>query len=81
MIFRGSEFHALSFFLRKIFNAYNANVCDLYFTGGKLMENKNQAREVILMILIGVIMTGWLGPIGLIGTCCAVAYKYKKRGA
>ena len=80
MIFRGSEFHALSFFLRKIFNAYNANVCDLY-TGGKLMENKNQAREVILMILIGVIMTGWLGPIGLIGTCCAVAYKYKKRGA
>ena len=44
------------------------------------MENKNQAREVILMILIGVIMTGWLGPIGLIGTCCAVAYKYGKRG-
>lgn len=70
------------FFLRKFFNAYNANVCDLYFTGGgKTMENKNQAREVILMILIGVIMTGWLGPIGLIGICCAVAYKYGKRGA
>ncbi len=80
MIFRGSDFMLSPFFFRKIFNAYNANVCDLYFTGGKTME-KNQAREVILMILIGVIMTGWLGPIGLIGTCCAVAYKYGKRGA
>ncbi len=44
------------------------------------MDNKNQAREVILLVLIAVIMTGWLGPIGLIGTCLGIAYKYRKRG-
>ena len=40
----------------------------------------NQAHEVILTVLIAVIITGWLGPIGLIATCVAIAYKYGKRG-
>ena len=40
----------------------------------------SQAREVILLVLIAVIATGWLGPIGLLATCIAIAYKYGKRG-
>lgn len=40
----------------------------------------NQARDVILTVLIAVIVTGTFGPIGLLATCIAIAYKYGKRG-
>lgn len=40
----------------------------------------DNAWEVIGLILIGVILTGWLGPVGLLATCIGVAYRFKKKG-
>lgn len=36
--------------------------------------------EVIGLVLIGVILTGWLGPVGLLATIFGISYRFKKRG-
>lgn len=36
--------------------------------------------EIIGMVLIGIILTGWLGPVGLLATIIWISYRCK-RGA
>lgn len=35
--------------------------------------------EVIGLVLIGVILTGWLGPVGLLATIIGIAYRFKNK--
>lgn len=35
--------------------------------------------EVIGLVLIGVILTGWLGPVGLLATIIGIGYRFKNK--
>jgi len=41
--------------------------------------NMNNPWEVIGLVLIGVILTGWLGPVGLLATIIGIGYRFKNK--